>query len=504
MTLSTLLSYRAGKSRTTTLIKFGSERLSYQEVDNRVTLCTGGLISLGLKRGGRVAILMENCPEYIVSYFAILRAGGIAVPVNTFLTPDEISYILNDAGCEILIHDDAFAYHAKKIRSALQRLKPVVFDAIPRREAEERGASEGGLAVLLYTSGTTGFPKGAMLTHGNLLSNAEASASALEVTYRDRFLVFLPLFHSFTFTACVLVPLCSGASVVLLKSVKPFSLVVKSIIRDRITLLAGVPTVYNILSRKRMPFYMKYVLKIILNLRACISGAAALPEDTLRNFEERFRVPLIEGYGLTEASPVVAVNPLRGPRKPASVGLPLPGIEVSIIDEEGNTLGAGDTGELLVKGPNVMQGYYNLKEETEAALKGGWLHTGDMARMDDDGYLFIVDRKKDLIIVDGMNVYPRQVEDMVMKHPSVEECAMVGIPDGRGSETPVLFIKTREGVHAEEDEILRHLRGHVARFKMPRRIFSIDEFPKTATGKIRKPELRKWSITGRAGKDREA
>lgn len=496
MTLSALLADRAGKSRTDTFIKCGSEKLSYGEADSRVTACAAGLSSLGLTQGGRAAILMENCPEYIISYFAILRAGGVAVPLNTFLTPDEITYILNDAGCQLLIYDRAFAGHAEKVAPQVPGLKPVITDEIPGGEVALKGGTDDGPAVFLYTSGTTGFPKGAMLSHANLLSNAAASADALAVTDRDRFLVFLPLFHSFTFTACVLVPLYSGARIVLLRSVKPFSRVVKSIVRDRITLLAGVPAVYNILSRKKLPFYIKYVLKIILNLRACISGAAALPEDTLRNFEERFRVPLIEGYGLTEASPVVAVNPLKGQRKPGSVGLPLPGVEVIVVDDAGERLPAGSTGELLVRGPNVMQGYYNLKKESEEALKGGWLHTGDMARLDEEGYLFIVDRKKDLIIVDGMNVYPREVEDKVMRHPSVEECAMVGIADGKGSETPVLFVKTKEGFPVAENDIFNHLRGHVARYKMPRRILFIDEFPKTATGKIRKPELRKRTITG--------
>jgi long-chain acyl-CoA synthetase len=494
MTLSNLLSQRAGEHKRKTFIKFEKRKVTYAEADNLVSFCAGGLKSLGLEDQGRVSILMDNCPEYIFSYFAVLRAGGVAVPVNTFLSPDEISYILNDSGCKILIYSDSFSSHVDKIKEAVPELRAFKFNDIPREQADPVKASENDLAVLLYTSGTTGFPKGAMLSHKNLCSNAEASGRAFDVSQRDKVLLFLPLFHSFTFTACVIVPIYAGATVVLLKSVKPFSQVIKSLVRDRITLFAGVPTIYNILSKKRLPAYMRYLLRFILNIRACISGAAALPEETLRAFEERFRVPLIEGYGLTEASPVVAVNPLRGPRKPASVGRPVPGVEAAVMGEDGKEMPGGTVGELAVRGPNVMRGYFNKKDETEKAIKDGWLYTGDLARIDEDGYIFIVDRKKDLIIIDGMNVYPREVEDIVMTHGSVEECAMVGIPDGRGSEVSVLFVKKKEKEAVDETEIRNLLKGRLAQFKIPRKVRFADELPKTATGKIKKVELRAWKF----------
>jgi long-chain acyl-CoA synthetase len=458
------------------------------------TFIKGGLRAMGLQSGGRAAILMENCPEYIISYFAILRAGGITVPVNTLLTPNEITYILTDSGSTILIYSDSFSSHIEKIKGSVPGLTALKFDDIPRKETGPAGVADSDVAVLLYTSGTTGFPKGAMLTHKNLVSNAESSVKALQVTQRDRFLLFLPLFHSFAFTACVLVPVYSGASIILLKSVKPFSNVLKSIIRDRITLFAGVPTIYNILANKKIPVLMRFLLKLLLNIRVCISGAAALPADTLRTFETRFKVPLIEGYGLTEASPVVAVNPLKGIRKPSSVGLPVQGVEAAVIGEDGNKLQSGVVGELIVKGPNIMKGYFNKEEETRTALRGGWLYTGDMAKIDEDGYIYIVDRKKDLIIVDGMNIYPREVENIIMKLDSVEECAMVGVPDGKGSETPLLYIKKKEDAVVEEAEIRSCLKGRIAPFKIPRKIIFIDEFPKTATGKIKKTELRKRQV----------
>lgn len=509
MTLSALLSDRAEEVPEKTCIKFEKKKFSYSEIERLVGLAAGGLNTLGLNAGDRAAILMENCPEYIISYFAILRAGGIAVPINTFLTPGEISYILNDSNCKFLIHGKAFSSYIEKIKTNIPDLRTVVFDKIPQDTVEPYAGNDDETAVLLYTSGTTGFPKGAMLTHKNLISNVESCMQVMHLSYRDKVLLFLPLFHSFCFTVCVILPIYSGASIVLLASVKPFSKVIKSIFRDRITFFVAVPTVYNILSKKRLPFFVRYIFRFLMNIRACVSGAAALPVETIHAFEKRFKIPLIEGYGLTEASPVVAVNPLKGVRKVSSVGPPIHGVEVSVIGEDGGKMPVGKIGELIVKGPNVMKGYFNKREETDAVLKDGWLYTGDMARIDGDGYIYIVDRKKDLIIVDGMNIYPREVEDVIIKNSSVEECAMVGIPDGRGSEVSILFIKTEDNVVLDESEIRSCLKGHIAQFKMPRRIIFIEEFPKTATGKIKKTELREWKQrrkdeSGRNGKINES
>jgi long-chain acyl-CoA synthetase len=489
-----LLSERAKNIPERICIKFGNRKITYAEMDSLASGVAGGLRTMGLKAGDRVGILMDNCPEYIISYFAILRNGGIAVPVNTFLTPEEISYILNDSGCRILIFGGRFLTYAEKLKSSVDGLAVTDFEGIPKENAQPYAGNEDDVAVLLYTSGTTGFPKGAMLSHRNLISNAAACSRAMDLSQKDRILLFLPMFHSFSFTVCVILPVYAGARIVLLESVRPFSKVIKSIFKERITFFVAVPTVYTILARKKIPVIPAFLLKFLLNIRACVSGAASLPENTMHAFEERFRVPLIEGYGLTEASPVVSVNPLRGVRKPASVGPPLPGIEAAVVGEDGKRLPAGEIGELIVKGDNVMKGYYNRKDETDAVLKEGWLYTGDMAKIDDDGYIYIVDRKKDLILVDGMNVYPKEIEDFVMRDPSVEECAMVGIPDGKGSETSVLFIRRKENARLEEGGIRSSLKGHLAPFKIPRRIVFTDEFPRTATGKIKKTELRKWKL----------
>jgi len=316
----------------------------------------------------------------------------------------------------------------------------------------------------------------------------------MRLSASDRILLFLPLFHAFSFTVCVILPVLSGATIVLLKSVKPFSNIIKSVIRDRITFFVAVPAVYNILSKKKINVFMRYMLRFFLSVKACVSGASALPEQTIYEFEKKFGLPLIEGYGLTEASPVIAVNPLYGKRKPTSVGPPIPGVKAAIIDDDGRRVPVGERGELIVSGDNIMKGYYNKREETEEVLIDGWLHTGDVARIDEDGYIYIVDRKKDLIIAGGMNIYPREVEEILVQDQAVEECAMVGIPDERGSEITTLFIKKRDHIFIDDDRIRRLLKGRVATYKIPKRIVFIESFPKTATGKIKKNELRKWKF----------
>jgi long-chain acyl-CoA synthetase len=494
LTLSTLVSERAKKYPGKVCIRYENRKLSFSDFDRLVSLAAGGLGSLGLNNSDRVGILMENCPEYIISYFAVLRAGGIVIPINNFLTADEISYILKDSGCNILIYSSKFSSHIDKLKHDNPGIKAVIITDLPQCQAEPYVGTSDEVAVFLYTSGTTGFPKGAMLTHDNLISNAEAGMKVMDVSHRDRVLLFLPLFHSFSLTVCVILPIFSGASIFLLESVKPFSRVVNSILRDRITLFIAVPTIYNLLSRKKMPFFFRLMFRLLVKVRVCISGAAALPEATIHAFEERFKIPLLEGYGLTETSPIVSVNPLRGVRKPGSVGPPVAGVDVKVIGEDGESLPAGEVGELVVKGHNTMKGYFNREEETREVLKDNWLYTGDMARIDEDGYIFIVDRKKDLIIVDGMNIYPREVEYLVMEHDSVEECAMVGIPDGRGSEITVLFLKKAENAVINDSDIKDYLKERLAQFKIPKRIRFIEEFPKTATGKIKKAELRKWKL----------
>jgi long-chain acyl-CoA synthetase len=356
LTLSVLLSEQAKKYPKKTCIKFENRKISYSEINELVNLGAGGFIAAGLKPRDRAAILMDNCPEYIVAYFSILRAGGIAVPVNTFLTADEILYILKDSGCKVLVYSDTFLSRIEHIRKNMPEVNALTFRELPESHGRFGSGEDSDTAVLLYTSGTTGFPKGVMLTNRNLRTNAEACMKVMRLSARDRILLFLPLFHAFSFTVCVILPVLSGATIVLLKSVKPFSKIIKSVIRDRITFFVAVPTVYTILSKKKMNAFVRYVFRFFIAIKACISGASALPESTIHEFEKKFRLPLIEGYGLTEASPVVAVNPLYGERKCASVGPPVPGVKAALVGDDGGRMPVGESGELVVSGDNVMKG----------------------------------------------------------------------------------------------------------------------------------------------------
>jgi long-chain acyl-CoA synthetase len=278
-----------------------------------------------------------------------------------------------------------------------------------------------------------------------------------------------------------------GAGIVLIKSVQPFKLAMREIIRNRATILVGIPQLFQALAEAKIPFWLHWVL----NLRLAVSGAAPLPGGTLGKFDRKFRFPLLEGYGLSEASPVVSFNPIRGVQKAGSVGLPLPDIEVKIFDDHGQELPVGKVGEIVVRGPNVMRGYYNQPEETAATLHGEWLHTGDMGRKDDDGYIYIVDRRKEMLLVRGMNVYPREIEEVLHQFPNVREVAVVAKPDEKRGEVPIAFVSPVDGAKLDSNEMLRFCRDRLADYKIPREIRIVDSLPRTATGKIAKLELKK-------------
>jgi long-chain acyl-CoA synthetase len=492
--LDKLLQKRAHLTPGRTFIKFDGHRFTFSDVERMAESYASFLLKKGIRKNDKIAILSGNCPEYIAVYMGILRAGGIAVPINTLLSPDEITFIFKDS--------ETFAcfYHKNLDRVVAQLRSECKVVFLELNELPMTGGAASSprvknyadeVSTMLYTSGTTGYPKGAMLTHINIVSNALASLEAIDISHKDIFLVFLPLSHSFTFTVCVVIPLVLGARISLLESVKPFSRVIKRIIADRITLFVAIPMVYSLLSRKKVPFFFKYLLKV----RLCISGAAPLSLSALENFERVFGIPLLEGYGLTEAAPVVAVNRCAArERKNCTVGPPLPGVEVRIVDDDGKLLPAGSQGELLVKGPNVMKGYFNKPEETAGALKDGWLYTGDIAVLDEEGHIRIVDRKKDMIIIDGLNVYPGEVENVAYRYQAIEECAMVGLEMENCRELPVMFVVLKKDQRFVEREFKSFLSRHVASYKVPRRIIPLDEMPRNPTGKISKKELRKWKI----------
>ena len=471
-------------------IYWGDDRIRYGDLAGHIRRFGVNLQrQLPLHKGDRVGIFLKNKPEYIYALYAILKSGAVAVPINTFLKTPEVQHIADDCQLSCLITDDDLREVTGKLAGV--RLIPLadLDRALPPDAADPRWMVPdlADLAVIIYTSGTTGRAKGALLTHGNFAANVRSCILALDKTEHDRLTLLLPMFHSFMITVCIFTPLAVGASIVLIRSVQPFHHAVKEILRARATILIGIPQLFQAMVHAHVPFYVHW----LLNLRLAISGAAPLPRETIEQFARKFRFPLLEGFGLSEAAPVVSFNPIRGVHKPGSVGLPVPDVEINIFDDADHPLPTDAVGEIVVRGPNVMQGYYNHPDETAAALRHGWLHTGDMGKLDADGYLYIVDRKKEMLLVHGMNVYPREIEEVLHQFPGVREAAVVGRPADRKGELPVAFVCAAPDVTLNPREILRFCHERLAEYKLPREIRVLAELPRTATGKIAKLELKK-------------
>jgi long-chain acyl-CoA synthetase len=512
-------------------IFWGSEKIPYRDLAARIDACSAALQACpdlggaapGIVKGDRVGILLKNSPEFIYALYAALKLGATVVPINTFLKPPEIQHIADDCKLKCLITAPDFDEVTGKLQGvAIIPIQELCGSALPGatgkahrgREAAPTKPGNGSpppegpgvghrepgtvnrepgtvnpsdLAVIIYTSGTTGKSKGAMLTHANIASNVLSCIKALDETVDDRLTLLLPMFHSFMLTVGIFTPLCMGAGIVLIKSIHPLKAAMREIIMNRATIFVGIPQIFQALADAKIPFWLHWVLK----LRLAVSGSAPLPGETLDKFDRKFRFPLLEGYGLSEASPVVSFNPIRGVHKAGSVGLPLPDIEVKIFDDHGHELPAGKVGEIVVRGPNVMRGYYNQPAETATTLRSGWLHTGDMGRKDDDGYIYIVDRRKEMLLVRGMNVYPREIEEVLHRFPGVREAAVVPKADEKRGEVPVAFVSPVDNAKLEANEILRFLRDHLADYKIPKEIRIVEALPRTPTGKIAKLELKK-------------
>jgi long-chain acyl-CoA synthetase len=447
----------------------------------------------GVKSGDRVALWLKNRPEFIPAVFGILGAGAVLVPINNFLKPDEVNYILKDGGIDVLITDDELAIHAPALLAARPQLKIFKVENFPASPSpishlpSPPTRNESDLAVIIYTSGTTGRPKGAMLSHGNLLHNVESCRLVLETVDQDRMAVLLPLFHSYMLTVGIFLPLIVGGSLVLVKSLNQPRQILQELCARQATILPAIPPFYRMLAGSPVP--------IKLPFRICISGSAPLPLPVLKDFEAKYGIPLIEGYGLSEASPVVSKNPIHGVRKPGSIGLPVPNVEVSAQDDSGKILGVGEAGEICVRGGNVMLGYWNQPEETARAFRNGWLLTGDIGYRDADGYFYITDRKKDMLLVNGNNVYPREIEEVIYQFPGIKEVAVIGVPDARKGEQPVAFVAAAEGQTVDEKALFQFVRGKLADYKVPKRIVFMPALPRNATGKILKTTLRQQSLT---------
>ncbi len=473
--------------------------VSFAELDRMSDRLAAHLQGQGLQVGERVALYCLNGATFAAAYLGIQKAGGVVLPVNLLLNPEEIAYLVQDAGATTFIYHPALAEGVAGVR---QRVAPLHWISLGEAAAEgdatwaaiqNQAASptpltlnpQRDLAALLYTSGTTGRPKGAMLTHANLVANTDSVSAALALRPGERFLVVLPMFHAFAATVGLLTPLLHGLSLVPLARFEPAQ-VARAIGEHGATVFLGVPSMYNLLLR--LPEEAAAPLR---RLRFCVSGGAAMPQAVMAAFEERFGVPVLEGDGPTECGPVTCVNPLHGPRKPGTVGLPVPGVTMEIRDAEGRPLPDGETGEICVKGPSVMAGYWNLPEETQASFFGEFFRTGDLGLRDEDGYFAIIDRLKDLIIVNGMNVYPRMVEEVLYRHPAVAEAAVVGQPHELHGEIPVAYVALKEGAEADEAALRTHCRAHLGRHEVPRRFVFLEALPKNAAGKILKRELRR-------------
>jgi long-chain acyl-CoA synthetase len=481
-------------------ICFQGRTITHAQFDQLTDRVAAGLAARGVAPGDRIALYCVNSDVFALAYFGILKAGATVVPINLLLNHKEVAYILNDAGAKGLIYFEAFVDSVKLMKSqvpsltfqvcigASNILKDVPFADLLASTAPtpQPALSSDSLAAILYTSGTTGHPKGAMLTHGNLAANVNSIRQAMKLEPgRDVLLCALPMFHAFAATVCMIFPLTHGCTVVPVPKFDPAA-VAELIAKHQATVFPAVPSMFNVMLRLPDSDASK-----LASLKFAVSGGAAMPMEIMRQFEAKFGKLIYEGDGPTECSPVTCVNPIGGLRKPASVGLPVPDVQMKIVDDHGQELPHGTVGEIVVRGPNVMKGYWNQPAETAASFFGEWFRTGDLGTEDDDGYFCIVDRKKDLVIVNGMNVYPRVIEEVLYQHPAVREVAVVGQPDALHGEVPVAYVALKEGTTATAEQLRAFCRDNLGRHEIPRHIHLTSALPKNAAGKIMKRELRK-------------
>jgi long-chain acyl-CoA synthetase len=491
MNLASNVARRAQTDADRAALRLGDDIIPYGRLDEDSARVAGLLHDHGVKPGDRVGIMLPNTPEFALVYYGVLRAGGVVLPMNPLLKAREVSYYLGDSGARLMFGWQAFAAEtqagAKQADAEAIVIAPggfgeVLASAQPADEVIDRDGDD--TAVILYTSGTTGQPKGAELTHANLVRNAEITQTELlGLTPDDVIFGGLPLFHAFGQTCTLNTAVASGACLTLLPRFNAEQ-ALRILAEHRVTVFAGVPTMYSALLH--VPDRDKYDVS---RLRLCFTGGAAMPAEVLRAFEAAFGCVVLEGYGLSETSPVASFNHPDRERKAGSIGTPIEGVEMRVVDENGNEVPRGETGEIAIRGHNVMKGYWRRPEATAAAIRDGWFHTGDIGRVDEDGYFSIVDRKKDLIIRGGYNVYPREVEEVMHEHPAVAEVAVIGLPHPDLGEEVGAAVALKPGATASAEELRDHVKRQVAAYKYPRKVWIVDALPKNATGKIVKREI---------------
>ncbi len=503
LNLAVLLEESARERPDKPALVFEDHTLDYAGLRDAAKRFANALVSLGVGSGDKVGIMVPNVPRFVVAYYGTLYAGATVVPLNVLLQGPEVAYHLDDSGAAVLVAWEGLLKAARKGYDAAENCERLIVVEEPGGD----GAPEGTIgfdgllddqppefdmaqtmpdetAVIIYTSGTTGRPKGAELTHFNLFFNAVYKADKLlKLREDDVGIAVLPLFHIFGQTTVMNAGIYAGNTIAMVPRFEPET-ALETIRRTGVTVFAGVPTMYQYLLRH--PSAEDYDTS---SLRLGVSGGASMPVEVLKSFEERFGVVILEGYGLSETSPGVCFNRSVEERKVGSIGIPFWGVEMRIFDENDEEVAPGERGELVVRGHNVMKGYHNRPEATAEALRGGWFHTGDIATMDEDGYYFIVDRVKDMVVRGGYNVYPREVEEAIYEHPGVAEVAVVGVPHEELGEEVIAVVAMKEGASASEEQISNFAKERVASYKYPRRVVFVEELPKNATGKVLKREL---------------
>lgn len=486
---------------------FMDEATTYSQFDSAVTKFASGLERIGIRKGDHVGLILGNTPHFIIGLYGALRAGATVIPINPIYTPDEIRYMLDNGDVKVVITLDKLYPVIQQLESKLPKVEQYIFCEMDKSEQnlafrsrenmksftdilgigtleyDSPSLDQDDVAVILYTSGTTGNPKGAMLTHKNLYSNASDIGDYLKMNADDKVITTLPMFHVFSLSVVVNAPLISGATIIVVPKFSPKE-IFRLVKKYDATIFAGVPTMFNFLYQ-----YPEGKPDDLKSLRLAISGGSSMPVALLKDFERKFNVIISEGYGLSEASPVTCFNPLDRPRKPGSIGTNIRNVVNKVVNEHGEEVPVGEVGELVVQGPNVMKGYYKLPEETAATIRDGWLYTGDLARMDEDGYFYLVDRKKDMIIVGGYNVYPREIEEVLYNHPDIIETTVIGVPDKDHGEAVKAFVVSKNPDLTEE-QLLEYCKQYLAKYKIPSSIEFLDELPKNTTGKILRRALK--------------
>ncbi len=515
LNLASILDYSAYEYPEKAAIIFGEEKITFAQLNTYCNKIANGLIAAGIGKGDKVVLSCLNLPYFPMAYYAILKAGAVVVPISVLSKSREIAYYLKDCDAKAFICFQGtpelpmgeFGYAGFKEVDSCEHFwlitadpaAPSPIEGVPTMSmmmAPQSGdfdsiaTSPDDTSVILYTSGTTGFPKGAELSHSNMVMNAICNRDLCDLTHDDVNVICLPLFHSFGQSVQMNASFTKGCTIIPIAKFMPEA-VFDAIQNHGASVFAGVPTMYWAMLNfedKEGRFDFDVIKN---NLRVGSSGGAALPVEILKSFKEKYGIQILEGYGLSETCPVVTFNQLSKPCKPGSIGFPIWGIEVKVVDENDQEVPVGEVGEVVISGHNVMKGYYNKPEETAAAFKGGkWFHTGDLGTMDEDGFFYIVDRVKDMVIRGGFNVYPREIEEVLLAHPAISLVAVIGVPHEQHGEEVKAVVVLKEGAQATSDEIIVWSKKQMAAYKYPRIVDIRDSLPMSATGKILKKELK--------------